>query len=63
MHLIQSLKNEVCFDLPLFLKYPATSINSDFNKMTLVEKIAETFLAHFHQDRLYNELNFVFLLT
>ena len=36
MHLIQSLKNEFCFDLPLFSKYPATSINSYFNKMTLV---------------------------
>ena len=23
MHLIQSLKNEFCFDLPLFSKYPA----------------------------------------
>ena len=36
MHLFQSLKNEFCFDLPLFSKYPATSINSYFYKMTLV---------------------------
>ena len=35
MHLIQSLKNEFCFDFPLFSKYPATSINSYFYKMTL----------------------------
>ena len=35
MHLIQSLKNEFCFDLPLFSKYPDTSINSYFYKMTL----------------------------
>ena len=35
MHLIQSLKNEFCFDLPIFSKYPATSINSYFYKMTL----------------------------
>ena len=33
MHLIQSLKNEFC--LPLFSKYPATSKNSYFYKMTL----------------------------
>ena len=36
MHLIQSLKNEFCFDLPMFSKYPATSINSYFFKMTLL---------------------------
>ena len=35
MHLIQSFKNEFCFDLPLFSEYPATSINSYFHKMTL----------------------------
>ena len=35
MHLIQSLKNEFCFDLTMFSKYPATSINSYFYKMTL----------------------------
>ena len=35
MHLIHSLKNEFCFDLPMFSKYPATSINSYFYKMTL----------------------------
>ena len=35
MHLIQSLKNEFCFDLPMFSKYPATSINSYFYKVTL----------------------------
>jgi len=35
MQLIQSLKNEFCFDLPLFSKYPATSVNSYFYKMTL----------------------------
>ena len=35
MHLIQSLKNEFSFDMPLFSKYPATSINSYFYKMTL----------------------------
>ena len=35
MHLIQSLKNEFCIDLPLFSKYPATSINMYFYKMTL----------------------------
>ena len=35
MHLIQSLKNEFCFDLPMFSKYLATSINSYFYKMTL----------------------------
>ena len=34
MHLIQSLKNEFSFDLPKFSKYPATSINSYFYKMT-----------------------------
>ena len=28
MDLIQSLKNEFCFDLPMFSKYLATSINS-----------------------------------
>ena len=37
MHLIQSLKNEFCFDLPLFSKYPATYINSYFYKMTLLD--------------------------
>ena len=26
MHLIQTLKNEFCFDLPMISKYPATSI-------------------------------------
>ena len=36
MHLIQSLKNEFCFDLPMFSKYPATSLNNNFYKMTLV---------------------------
>ena len=36
MHLIQSFKNETYFDLPLFSKYPTTSINSYFHKMTLV---------------------------
>ena len=35
MHLIQSLKNKFWFDLPLFSKYPATSKNSYFYKMTL----------------------------
>ena len=35
MHLIQSLKNEFCFDLPMFSKYLATSINSYFYKKTL----------------------------
>ena len=35
MHLVQSLKSEFCFDLPLFSKYPATSINTYFYKMTL----------------------------
>ena len=35
MHLIQSLKNEFCFDLPMFSKYLASSINSYFYKMTL----------------------------
>ena len=35
MHLIQSLKNQFCFDLPMFSKYPATSINGYFYKMTL----------------------------
>ena len=35
MHLIQSLKKEFCFDLPVFSKYLATSINSYFYKMTL----------------------------
>ena len=35
MHLILSLKNEFCFDLPMFSKYPATSINSYLYKMTL----------------------------
>ena len=34
MHLLQSLKNEYCFDLPLFSKYPTTSIKSYFYKMT-----------------------------
>ena len=37
MHLIQSLKNEFSFDLPMFSKYPATSINSYFYKMTLIK--------------------------
>ena len=36
MHLIQSLENEFCFDLPIVSEYPATSINSYFYKMTLV---------------------------
>ena len=35
MHLIQSLENDFCFDLPLLSKYPATSIKSYFYKMTL----------------------------
>ena len=35
MHLIQSFKNKFCFDLPLFSKYPDTSINSYFYKITL----------------------------
>ena len=35
MHLIMSLKNEFCFDLPMFSKYPDTSINRYFHKMTL----------------------------
>ena len=35
MHVIQSLNNKFWFDLPLFSKYPATSINSYFYKMTL----------------------------
>ena len=35
MHLIKPLKNEFCFDLPMFSKKPATSINSYFYKMTL----------------------------
>ena len=35
MHLIQFSKNEFCFDLPMFSKYPATFINSYFYKMTL----------------------------
>ena len=39
MHLIQSLKNEFCFDLPLFSKYLPTSINSYFYKITLSQKI------------------------
>ena len=38
MHLIQYLKNEFCFDLPMFSKYPATSINSYFYKTTLLPK-------------------------
>ena len=37
MHLIQSLKNDFCFDLPMFSKYPAASIKSYFYKMTLVQ--------------------------
>ena len=37
MHMIQSLKNEFCFDLPMFSKYPATSKNSYFYKMTLFQ--------------------------
>ena len=38
MHFIfdSLFKNEFCFDLPLFAKYPATSINSYFYNMTLV---------------------------
>ena len=36
MQLIQSLKNEFWFDLPMFSKYRATTINSYFYKMTLV---------------------------
>ena len=38
MHLIQPLKNEFCFDLHMFSKYPATSINSYFYKMTLIKE-------------------------
>ena len=30
------IKNEFCFDLPMFSKYLATSINSYFYKMTLL---------------------------
>ena len=45
MHLIQSLKNEFCFDLPLFSKYPATSINSYFYKMTHPIKICNNVMA------------------
>ena len=41
MHLIQSLKNEFCIDLPMFSKYPATSINSYFFKMTLLKVLEE----------------------
>ena len=33
--LSQSLKNEFCLDLPMLSKYPATSVNSFFYKMTL----------------------------
>ena len=46
MHLIQSLKNEFSFDFPIFSKYPATSINSYFYKMTLCnnEQISTKFL-------------------
>ena len=35
MRLIQSLKNDFSFHLPLFSKYPATSINRYFYKMNL----------------------------
>ena len=40
MHLIQSLKNEFSFDLPMFSKYPATSINSYFYEMTLTVSLS-----------------------
>ena len=46
MHLIQSLKNEICFDLPLFSKYPATSINRYFYKMTLIIREALSIVNH-----------------
>ena len=56
MHLIQSLKNVFCFDLPMFSKYPATSINSYFYKMTLyldwsqnqssIEQGSESYVVH-----------------
>ena len=42
MHLIQSLENEFCFDLPLFSKYLATSINRYFYKMTLLDLIDQS---------------------
>ena len=42
MHLIQSLKSEFCFDLPLFSKYLATSINRYFYKMTLLDLIDQS---------------------
>ena len=42
MHLIQSLKNEFCFNLPMFSKYPATSINSYFYKMTIQTILRKT---------------------
>ena len=44
MYLIQSLNNEFSFDLPLFSKYLATSINSYFYKMTLVSLNSDIFL-------------------
>ena len=50
MHLIQSLKNEFCFDLPMFSKYLATSINSYFYKMTLLNSTKIDFL------KVHNEL-------
>ena len=37
-------KNEFCFDLPMFSKYPATSISSYFYKMTLNANIIYNFL-------------------
>ena len=46
MHLIKSLKNEFCFDLPMFSKYPATSINSYFYKMTLDRLQIGTLINH-----------------
>ena len=54
MYLIQSLDNEFSFELPLFSKYPAISINCNFYKMTLCIVIIPIVIAH--KDKLFNSI-------
>ena len=60
MHLIQSLKNECCFALHLFSKYPATSINSYFYKMSLHAVLQ--FMAYIWVDKIQYNCNLILKL-
>ena len=64
MHLIESLKTEFCFDLFMFSKYPATSINCYFYKMTLLLYFVRKIVGHtakVHKYTLYYFLTNIFL--